>query len=235
MVGMIMDAVLMLLLVAAVGYGVKLERKLTALRAGQLAFASAVTELNSAASRAEAALGSEALTDTVARSLFKLMAYKDEYEVARLHMRTGFLDELRLEFDGDFTVQYHLAPPFLPGRTPEGRPQKRDFGAWMLPLFRGLAAMRGLRGTPLDVFGWQGERRRERALAAQYERDMAELLPKVTPATLETARELAALPQQIRGYGFIKDAAAEAAAARRAELLAAFRAGGWPEEGRRAA
>uniref|UniRef100_UPI0030811AC3 DUF6537 domain-containing protein n=1 Tax=Paracoccus sphaerophysae TaxID=690417 RepID=UPI0030811AC3 len=166
------------------------------------------------------------LRETVADSWYRLLAIKDEYEVARLHLTTA--ENVARVFEGDTRLTFHLAPPFLPGRTPEGRPQKRDFGAWMLPLFRGLAAMRGLRGTPLDVFGWQGERRRERALAAQYERDMAELLPKVTPATLETARELAALPQQIRGYGFIKDAAMEKAAVRRAELLAEFRAGGRP-------
>lgn len=166
------------------------------------------------------------LRDTVADSFYRLLAVKDEYEVARLHLTTA--EGVARVFEGDTRLTFHLAPPFLPGRDADGRPKKRAFGAWMLPVFRGLAAMRGLRGTPLDVFGWQGERRRERVLAAQYERDMARILPRVTPATREIARELAALPQQIRGYGLVKDAAADKAQARRAELLAAFDAGGWP-------
>ena len=166
------------------------------------------------------------LRETVADSFYRLLAIKDEYEVARLHLTTA--ENVARVFEGDTKLTFHLAPPFLGGKDPDNRPKKRDFGEWMLPMFRILSGMRGLRGTPLDVFGWQGERRRERALALQYERDMTELLPQVTPATLETLRELAALPQQIRGYGFIKDAAADQAAERRAELLAEFRAGGRP-------
>ncbi|WP_112874973.1 indolepyruvate ferredoxin oxidoreductase family protein [Paracoccus endophyticus] len=167
------------------------------------------------------------LRETVAESYYRLLAIKDEYEVARLHLTTA--EGVARTFDGDTRLTFHLAPPFMGGKDAEGRPKKREFGAWMLPVFRGLAAMRGLRGTPLDVFGWQGERRRERALIAAYERDMAEVLPNVTPATMEIARELAALPQEIRGYGFIKDAAADKAQVRRDELIAAFRAGGWPQ------
>ncbi len=168
------------------------------------------------------------LRETVAESWYRLLAVKDEYEVARLHLTTT--EGVARSFEGDTKLTFHMAPPFLGGKDSEGRPKKREFGAWMLPVFRTLSALRGLRGTPLDVFGWQGERRRERALARQYEQDMAEVLPKVTPATVEIARELAALPQQIRGYGFIKDAAAEKAQVRRDELLAAFRAGGWPSQ-----
>ena len=165
------------------------------------------------------------LRETVAESWYRLLAIKDEYEVARLHLTTA--EGVARSFEGDLDLTFHLAPPFLGGKTPGGRPRKRDFGPWILPVFRALSALRSLRGTPLDVFGWQGERRFERALARQYERDMEEVLPKVTPETLEIARELAALPQGIRGYGFIKHEAAEKAAARREELLAAFRAGGW--------
>lgn len=168
------------------------------------------------------------LRETVAESFYRMLAVKDEYEVARLHLTTT--EGVARTFDGDTKLTFHMAPPFLGGKDSEGRPKKREFGPWILPVFRTLSALRGLRGTPLDVFGWQGERRRERALARQYEQDMAEVLPKVTPATMEIARELAALPQQIRGYGFIKDAAAEKAEGRRAELLAAFRAGGWPSQ-----
>lgn len=168
------------------------------------------------------------LRETVAESYYRLLAVKDEYEVARLHLTTT--EGVARTFDGDTKLTFHMAPPFLGGKDSEGRPKKREFGPWILPVFRTLSALRGLRGTPLDVFGWQGERRRERALARQYEQDMAEVLPKVTPATMDIVRELAALPQQIRGYGFIKDAAAEKAQGRRDELLAAFRAGGWPSQ-----
>ena len=168
------------------------------------------------------------LRETVAESFYKLLAIKDEYEVARLHLTTA--EGVARAFEGDLNLTFHLAPPFLGGKTPEGRPRKREFGPWIVPVFRALSALRGLRGTPLDVFGWQGERRFERALARQYERDMEEVLPKVTQETLEIARELAALPQDIRGYGFIKHEAAGKAASRREELLAAFRAGGWPRQ-----
>ena len=114
--------------------------------------------------------GSQALTTAVARSLFKLMAYKDEYEVARLHMETGFQERLRQEFEGDFTVNYHLAPPILSsGKDARGRPLKRQFGPWIEPAFRMLARLKFLRGTPLDVFGYTSERQMERGLIDWYE------------------------------------------------------------------
>ena len=166
------------------------------------------------------------LRETVAEGFYRLLAVKDEYEVARLHLTTA--QGVGRVFEGDTRLTFHLAPPVLGGKDADGRPKKRDFGPWILPVFRALSALRGVRGTFADPFGWQGERRRERALARQYEQDMRAVLPAVTPATLDIARELAALPMDIRGYGFIKDAAAEKAQARRAELLAAFQAGGWP-------
>ena len=166
------------------------------------------------------------LRETVAEGFYRLLAVKDEYEVARLHLTTA--ENVARIFEGDTRLTFHLAPPFMGGKDADGRPRKRDFGPWMLPVFRTLSALRGVRGTIADPFRWQGERRRERALARQYEEDMRAVLPAVTPATLDIARELAALPMDIRGYGFIKDAAAEKAQARRAELLAAFQAGGWP-------
>ena len=166
------------------------------------------------------------LRDAVARGYYKLLAYKDEYEVARLHLATA--DQVAGVWEGDTRLSFHLAPPVLPGRDPDGRPKKREFGPWVLPLFRLLARMKGLRGTALDPFGWMAERRQERAAIAEYESDMAEVLPKVTPATMATARELAELPLTIRGYGLIKDEAVRVAAERRAELLAEFRAGGAP-------
>ncbi|MFP1644443.1 indolepyruvate ferredoxin oxidoreductase family protein [Pontitalea aquivivens] len=177
--------------------------------------------------RALVARAPEDLRDAVARGYHKLLAYKDEYEVARLHLQTA--DKARAEFGGDFRMTFHLAPPILGGTGPDGRPKKREFGSWMVPVFRLLARMKGLRGTAFDPFGGSAERRTERALIAQYEADLAEILPAVTPATMGIARELAELPLAIRGFGPVKDAAVEKAAARRAELLAAFRAGGAPD------
>lgn len=168
----------------------------------------------------------EGLRLAVAQGYHKLLAYKDEYEVARLHLQT--LAKARAEFAGDFRPVFHLAPPFLGGTDAEGRPKKRTFGGWMLPVFRVLAALKGLRGTAFDPFGRSAERKTERALIAQYEADMAEILPRVTPETDPIARELAELPLAIRGFGPVKAAAVTKAAARRAELLAAFRAGGTP-------
>jgi indolepyruvate ferredoxin oxidoreductase len=161
---------------------------------------------------AEAAHGSEGLTEAVARSLFKLMAYKDEYEVARLHMQTGFLDRLKEEFEGDFKVSYHLAPPLLPlGRDARGRPRKVRFGQWMQVPFRVLAAMKFLRGTVLDPFGHTAERRAERALIGWYEGVVETLLARVGAQTgrADTAElaAIAALPMDIRGYGPVKEAA----------------------------
>ncbi|THD83203.1 indolepyruvate ferredoxin oxidoreductase family protein [Aliigemmobacter aestuarii] len=167
------------------------------------------------------------LRESVARGYHKLLAYKDEYEVARLHLDS--VAKARAEFDGDFRPVFHLAPPLLPGRDAAGRPKKRAFGPWMIPVFRVLAALKGLRGTWADPFGRTHERRMERALIAEYEADMAEVLREVTPATLAVARDLAELPLTIRGFGPVKAANAEKAARRRAELLAAFRAGGAPQ------
>lgn len=168
----------------------------------------------------------EDLRAAVAEGYHKLLACKDEYEVARLHLETAA--KARAEFDGDFRMSFHLAPPFLAGKGPDGRPRKREFGPWILPAFRLLAAMKGLRGTVFDPFGRGTERRMERALIAEYEADMAEILPKVTPATLEAARALALLPLDIRGFGPVKEAAQRKAAKRREELLGAIRAGGAP-------
>lgn len=154
--------------------------------------------------------GSEKLTTAAARSLFKLMAYKDEYEVARLHMETGFQDRLRQEFEGDFTIAYHLAPPILfSGRDARGRPLKRKFGQWMEPAFRVLARLKFLRGTSFDPFGYAYERRTERGLIGWYEALITALLPRLSHETLEPLVQIASLPMEIRGYGPVKDAAME--------------------------
>ena len=166
------------------------------------------------------------LREAVAVGYHKLLAYKDEYEVARLHLQTEA--KAREVFEGDLKLSYHLAPPLLPGRDPSGRPRKRQFGAWMGRGFRVLAKLRKLRGTPLDPFGYTAERRMERGLIRQYESDMAGILRDVRPETLDIAVEIANLPRQIRGYGPVKEAHVAAAAKRREELFAAFRAGGAP-------
>jgi indolepyruvate ferredoxin oxidoreductase len=159
--------------------------------------------------------GSEAVTTAVAKSLFKLMAYKDEYEVARLHMETGFLDRLRQEFEGNFTVKYHLAPPILSaGKDARGRPLKRQFGQWIEPVFRVLARFKFLRGTAFDVFGYSKERRMERGLIDWYETLVAELLPDLDGNTAEASARIASLPMEIRGYGPVKEAAVENVKAR---------------------
>ena len=167
-----------------------------------------------------------ALREVVARSYHKLLTYKDEYEVARLHLGTAA--RLAESFEGDLRLSFHLAPPILGGTGADGRPKKRRFGPWMLPAFRVLAALKGLRGTPLDLFGYSAERRAERALIAVFEADMDELLALGEAADPEQARRLAELPMEIRGYGPVKEAAERKAAKRREELLATIRAGGTP-------
>jgi indolepyruvate ferredoxin oxidoreductase len=157
---------------------------------------------------AEQALGSEALSEAVARALFKLMAYKDEYEVARLHMQTGFLDELRREFEDGFSVQYHLAPPFLPAwRDARGRPRKRAFGQWIQMPLSLLARLKGLRGTAFDPFGYTAERRAERELIIWYEGLIEEMVAGLDTGRLPRLLAIAKAPMEIRGYGPLKDAA----------------------------
>jgi indolepyruvate ferredoxin oxidoreductase len=157
---------------------------------------------------AETALNGEALTEAVARALFKLMAYKDEYEVARLHMQSGFLDELKREFEDGFKIWYHLAPPFLPSpRDARGRPRKRAFGQWIQTPLALLARLKGLRGTPFDPFGYTPERRVERELIAWYEGVIERMLGELDPAHLPDLIAIAKAPMEIRGYGPVKDSA----------------------------
>ncbi len=164
------------------------------------------------------------LKEAVALGYHKLLAYKDEYEVARLLLKSR--EKAAAEFDGDLKMTFHLAPPILGGTGPDGRPKKREFGEWMQGPMRMLAGLKALRGTPLDIFGYSAERRMERELIRQYEKDMAEILPKVTPETREIAIALAKLPLDIRGFGPVKAGNESKAAKRREELLSAFRHGG---------
>ncbi len=174
--------------------------------------------------RARVAAAPPPIRAAVAEGYHKVLAYKDEYEVARLIGETRSKAEAL--FSGDLRVHLHMAPPLL-GRTgPDGRPVKRRFGAWLLPVMALLKHGKSLRGTPFDPFGYSAERRMERALIRQYEADLDEIAAGLTAETEEIARALALLPLAIRGYGPVKAAAAEAAAARRAALLAEFRQGG---------
>ena len=145
------------------------------------------------------------LTEAAAKNLFKLMAYKDEYEVARLYASKDFNARIHAQFEGDFKLQFHLAPPLLSRPDPKtGKIKKRTFGAWMMPAFRLLAPLRFLRGTALDPFGWTEERRLERADLAQYQKTLMEITQKVTPDNYAIAVELAALPKTLRGFGHVK-------------------------------
>jgi len=163
----------------------------------------------------------EALPRAVAINYAKLLAYKDEYEVARLYTDGKFEKQLRDQFDGDFRISFNLAPPMLAGgKDALGRPRKRAFGAWMLPLFKILASLRGLRSTPFDIFGHSADRRLERDLIAGYEKDVAHVLSVLSPLTLDTAVELLSLPDRIRGYGPVKEKSVADAKARYAQLAA---------------
>jgi len=166
------------------------------------------------------------LREAVAKGYHKVLAYKDEYEVARLLMETRAKAEA--EFDGELTLSYHLAPPMFEKIGADGRPMKREYGAGMARMFPLLAKMKRLRGTPLDLFGRTAERRMERALIKQYEADMGEVLAKPDAATRDAVLALAELPLQIRGFGHVKQANEQKAAKRREELLAVIRAGGAP-------
>ncbi|MGI9236731.1 MAG: indolepyruvate ferredoxin oxidoreductase family protein [Woeseiaceae bacterium] len=148
----------------------------------------------------------EDLTRAVARSYFKLLSYKDEYEVARLHSDPVFLESIRQEFGGDAKLRFHLAPPLLnAGVDARGRPRKREFGAWMLPVFRLLAKVRGLRGTAFDVFGRTAERRMERALIDEFEQRIDELMAVIDADNIADVADIVRHFMDIRGFGPVKD------------------------------
>ena len=165
-----------------------------------------------------------AVRAAVAEGYHKVLAYKDEYEVARLLQSTRA--KAQAEFDGDFTMKYHMAPPVLSKMGSDGRPVKRTFGPWLEKPLALMARFKGLRGTPLDVFGYTAERKMERALITQYEADMKQVLPELTDTTRDAIVALAELPKSIRGFGPVKQANETKAAKRREELLAVIRAGG---------
>ena len=168
--------------------------------------------------------GSTKLAETVARYYAKLLAYKDEYEVARLYTDGGFRKKIEGMFEGDYKLVFHLAPPLLAKPDPRtGEPAKIAFGSWMMAAFGILAKLKWLRGTALDIFGRTEERRMERALIDEYEHTIDALLAGLTRENHALAVEIAALPEAIRGYGHIKSKSVEAARKKRDELLARFR------------
>ncbi|GAB2510388.1 indolepyruvate ferredoxin oxidoreductase family protein [Pseudoxanthomonas sangjuensis] len=185
------------------------------------AYAKRYEDLVTAARAAEnlKAPGSTALTEAVARNFFKLMAYKDEYEVARLYAASGFRQQLAQQFEGDYRLRFHLAPPLLAKKDAHGRLRKREYGPWVLTAFGLLAKLKFLRGSAFDPFGHTAERKAERQLVADYERTARELLAKLDAGNLGLAVEIASIPEHIRGYGHVKEAHLEKARAREAALL----------------
>ncbi|MEL6586148.1 MAG: indolepyruvate ferredoxin oxidoreductase family protein, partial [Pseudomonadota bacterium] len=165
-----------------------------------------------------------AVREAVVTGYHKVLAYKDEYEVARLLRTTR--KKAEAAFEGDLKLTYHLAPPMMSKPGPDGRPAKRAFGPWIERAYPWLARLKILRGTPFDPFGRTAERRMERSLIAQYERDMADVLPLLTDATRDAIVALAEVPLQIRGFGPVKEGNERKAAKRREELLAEIRNGG---------
>jgi indolepyruvate ferredoxin oxidoreductase len=153
----------------------------------------------------EAPLGKTILAETVARHLYKLMAYKDEYEVARLHTQTGFLERINESFEGGFKVNYHLAPPLWSKRNAKGELVKRKFGPIMMTGFKVLAKFKGLRGTAMDVFGKTEERVTERALIREYMQHIDRVLNNLSDTTHAHALEVARVPETIKGFGHVKE------------------------------
>ena len=175
----------------------------------------------------KALTGNNALALVVAKNLAKLMAYKDEYEVARLHADPLFMDQLREQFEGepgvDYQINYHLAPPLIAKKDSEGHLIKSKYGSWMLTAFKLMSKLKGLRGSSLDVFGKTEERKQEQQLINDYLALIDELCQRLNKANLATAIELANLPEQIRGYGHVKERNMQEAEEKRSALLQQLR------------
>lgn len=171
------------------------------------------------------AKGRSGFAEAVARYYFKLLAYKDEYEVARLHSDKDFRKKIRETFDGDYKVRFHMAPPLIAPRDPQtGELKKMSFGPWMMGMFVVLAGFKSLRGTKLDIFGYSAERKMERQLITDYETVVEELIEKLDTDNHAVAVQIAEIPEHIRGYGHVKDRHLAEAKAQEARLLDAFRA-----------
>lgn len=167
--------------------------------------------------------GSDKLALTVARNYAKLLAYKDEYEVARLYSSPEFREKLKATFDGSPRLALNLAPPMLPGKDPfTGRPKKREFGPWIFTVLKILSGFKALRGGPLDIFGMTAERRMERGLITDYETTLGTLIGGLDEDRLEIAVAIANLPDSIRGFGPVKEATVKEARATKEDLMAQY-------------
>jgi indolepyruvate ferredoxin oxidoreductase len=176
-----------------------------------------------AAAEKAKAPGRRGLAEAVAKSLYKLMAYKDEYEVGRLYSDGEFLKKLGSQFEGDYKLTFHLAPPLFADRDPAtGQLKKREYGAWVMPMFRILASLKRLRGTRLDVFGYSEERRMERRLIGEYQATIEGVLATLGQDNHALAVQIASVPDSMRGFGHIKEKNVKAAKEREASLLAAY-------------
>ncbi|MYN05252.1 indolepyruvate ferredoxin oxidoreductase family protein [Pseudoduganella sp. DS3] len=172
----------------------------------------------------ETALGlGNKLSMAVAKSLFKLMSYKDEYEVARLYTDGRFVEQLKSQFEGDFSLKFNLAPPLLAKKDAKGHLVKAEYGSWMWKAFTLLAKFKGLRGGAFDIFGYTGERKMERALIVEFRAVIAELLGGLSAANHEQAIAIATLPEKIRGFGHVKEKAVAEYQANKAKMVAAFK------------
>jgi indolepyruvate ferredoxin oxidoreductase len=211
-----------------------IEKRLAYLAAYQdEAYATRYGRIVAEARIAEAALnmgdGQFALTEAVARNLHKLMAYKDEYEVARLYADPAFVEKLKSSFEGDWKPKLHLAPPMLSKKDAHGHLIKKQYGPWIFSAMRVLAKFKFLRGTAFDIFGKTEERKMERELVAQYEALVKELVAGLSVQKLALAIELANLPDSMRGYGHVKDNNVKAARIKWNALLARWRERGGDE------
>ncbi|WP_374602735.1 indolepyruvate ferredoxin oxidoreductase family protein [Arenimonas sp.] len=173
---------------------------------------------------ARKAPGSTALTEAVARYYFKLMAYKDEYEVARLYTASDFRKRIEQQFEGDYKIHFNLAPPLFARRDADGHLVKKEFGPWMFTAFKLLARLKGLRGGAFDIFGKTEERRMERQLIVDYAKQVDELLATLDSDNVDLATQIASVPEQIRGYGHVKEAHLAKALGLQKELLARWKA-----------
>ncbi|MEL4180146.1 indolepyruvate ferredoxin oxidoreductase family protein [Roseateles sp. PN1] len=189
------------------------------------AYAAAYKALVDKVQAAEKPLGGSQLSEAVARYLFKLMAYKDEYEVARLHTDKRFTDKVAAQFEGDYKIIHHLAPPLLAKKNEKGELVKQQMGAWIRPAFGLLAKLKGLRGTAFDIFGHTEERKTERALINEYRASIEAILAKgLTAERLKLAVDIARIPEEIRGYGHVKERHLKAARAKWASLMGQWQA-----------
>jgi len=187
------------------------------------AYANSYSELVAQVRARENALGlGSKLSTAVAKSYFKLMAYKDEYEVARLYTDGRFVEQLRSQFEGNFSVKFNLAPPLFAKKDAKGHLVKAEFGSWMWSAFKVLAKLKGLRGGAFDIFGYTEERKMERALIAEYREMVQSLIAKLDADNHATAVDLAALPEKVRGFGHVKEKAVAAFRTEKARLLAQY-------------